>query len=324
MTETNQPAKKEIHFVEILKRAAEIVWRNRFLLWFGVLVALGSPGSFNVGNSEDWNRNGGEEAVKNFMTSHWQLVLAVAIILFAVGVVLFLLSLVGKAGLVKSVNIISQGRTTNFREGWKFGKKCLWKLFRLFLLFFITVFVVFLVLGIPVVYLIATQSWVSAILVGILAIAIFIPLIFVLSLTNAFAEFYIILSDLKVWSAVEAGYNLLLKNIVNSLVFGLLLMVVGMAAMFVFLMIVGLALVILIPAGMLFYGLGKIIFGFFLAIAILLFLMIIFFASSIFQTYRITAWTLFFQEIAKVEKEELASEAEKAESEEIVATPEKA
>ncbi|PIU77733.1 MAG: hypothetical protein COZ28_03210 [Candidatus Moranbacteria bacterium CG_4_10_14_3_um_filter_44_15] len=322
MTEINKPAKKEIPFIEILKEAARIVWRNKFLLWFGVLMALGSPGSFNIGNNENWGEK--SDAAKNFLETHWQIVLAVALVLFAIGIILFLISLVGKAGLVRSVNLIVQNKKTTFRAGWREGKKYLWRLFRLFLLFFFATMIIILVLALPVVYLAVTGSWVGAVLVGLLAIAIFIPLIFILALTNIFAEFYIILSDLKVWSAVESGYNLLLKNILNSIVFGLLLMVINLAAMMIFFSVAAIALFILVPAGVLFYYLNKIVFGIFLAIAILLFVLTILLVSSIFLTYKTTAWTLFFREIAKVENEEAEKVAEKETGKQIAATPEKA
>src|SRR4030042_4576584 len=93
--------RKELPYIEILKQAAQIVWQNKFLFWFGVLLALGSPGSFNIGGSEDWNSQ--SDAAKNFVEAYWQIFLAVALALFVVGVALFLVSLIGKAGLVRSV-----------------------------------------------------------------------------------------------------------------------------------------------------------------------------------------------------------------------------
>jgi hypothetical protein len=312
--------KKQIPFIEILKQAAQIVWRNKFLWWFGVLMALGSPGSFNVGNNEDWSKQ--SDAAKNFMETHWQLVLVIALALFAIGIVLFLLSLVGKAGLVKSVNLISQNKKTTFRAGWKEGRKYLGKLFRLFLLFFFATVVIIIVLALPVVFLAVSGSWAGALLVGLLAVAIFIPLVFILALTNIFAEFYIIISDLKVWSAIEAGYNLLLKNILNSIIFGFLLVAVSLAAGLILLPIAALALFILVPSGILFFYLNKIVFAVFLVFAILFFLAAVLFVSSIFATYKKTAWTLFFREIAKVaEPEAVEKVAEKKSIEEIAVAP---
>lgn len=322
MSELNKPPKKEIPYIEILKEAGQIVWQNKFLLWFGVLMALGSPGSFNVGGNENWEEKSG--TVQRFIETHWQLVLAVALILFSIGIALFLLSLVGKAGLIRSVSLIAQNRKTNFRDGWRSGKKYLWNLFKLFLLIFFATIIIVLVLALPVIFLAVKGSWMSAVLVGLLAIAIFIPLLFVLALTNIFAEFYIILSDLQVWSAVEAGYNLLLKNIKDSLIFSLLILAVNILAGIALLPIFGIALLILIPTGIIFWSLSKFVFGFFLAFAILLAIAFLLFISSIFLTYKTTAWTLFFREIAKVESEEAEKVPETEPEKEIAAVGEKA
>ncbi|MCX6762781.1 MAG: hypothetical protein NT093_03280 [Candidatus Moranbacteria bacterium] len=322
MSENTKPTKKQIPYLEILKQAGRIVWQHRFLLWFGLLMALGSPGSFNVsGNNNKFGAQG--EAVKNFFESHWQIVLALAIVLFIVGIILFLISLIAKAGLIRSANLVSQNKKTNFKEGWMSGKKYLGKLFKLSILFFLATFVVMIILAVPVIFLVIAKSWVSAVLVGLLAIAIFVPLMFIFSLTRIFAEFYIILSDLRVRSAIEAGYNLLLKNIGNSIIFGLLLLAVSLAAGIALLPIAGIALVILIPTGAAFYYLSKIVFAVFLAFAIFLFLAVILFVAAIFQTYKTTAWTLFFREIAKVEKPEAEAVAEAEIEKPIVATPEK-
>jgi hypothetical protein len=315
--------KKEVPFLEIFKQAAVIVWQNRFLLWFGVLVALGSPGSFNYsGRDNDLGKNG--VVAKQFFETHWGIVLLVILVLFAIGVALFLVSIIGKAGLIRSIIKITQNKKTAFRQGWREGKKYLWKLVGLSMLFFAVILVIVLVLGVPVVYLIIAHSWISAILVGILAISIFIPLLFILAITNIFSQFYIILSDLKVWSAIEAGYNLLLKNIANSLIFGLILMAVSMLSMLVIVPVVVIALIVFVPAGVLFYSLNAVAFSIFLFFAILLFLVLLLFVSSVFQTYRITVWTLFFREIAKVEVPEAEKEMENEKQEEILAAPEKA
>jgi hypothetical protein len=324
MNETNPSTKKEVPFIEILKRAGQIVWQNKFLVWFGFLMALGSPGSFNVSNNKEWNRE--NEVIRNFIETHWQLFLIVIFVLLTLSIFLFLLSLLGKAGLVQSISLIIQNRKTNFREGWKAGKKSLWNLFKLSLLFFFAIFIIVLVLSIPVIFLAVRGSWISATLVGLLAIAIFIPLAFILALTNIFAEFYIILSNLKVWPAIETGYNLLIQNIKNSFIFALLMLAVNMIMIvgIIFLFIFIITLLILVSTGIIFYGLGKIVFGIFLGLAIFLALAILFFISSVFLTYKTTAWTLFFYEIASIKTSETEKVSEEKPEKEIAAAAEKA
>jgi hypothetical protein len=317
----NHPQKKSIPYIEILKQAGRIVWQNRFLLWFGLLMALGSPGSFNIGNNNDFGSQG--DTAKNFFETHWEIVLPLIIIAFVIGVILLLISLVAKAGLVKSVNLVAQNKKTDFKTGWKSGKIYFVKLFKLAILFFFAIFAIVIILAVPVIYLIAAKFWIGAILVGIFAIAIFIPLIFIFALTKIYAEFYIILSDLLLRSAIEAGYNLLLKNIGHSIIFALILVAVSIIAGIILIPVAGIALVILIPTGIAFFYLSKIAFAIFLGIAILFFLAVILFVSAIFQTYKAAAWTLFFQEIAKVEKPETARVVEAEIEESLAATPEK-
>jgi hypothetical protein len=290
------------------------------LLWFGLLIALGSPGSFNL-DLQNKGLDGKESSVMTFFENHWQAALALILVLVVVGIILFLISLVAKAGLVKSANLIAQKKETTFKSGWHSGKKYLGKLFLLAILFFIATSVVVIVLALPVAYLVAIKSWVGAVLVGILAVAIFIPLIFIFALTKTYAEFYIILGNLRLRSAVETGYNLLLKNVGNSIIFALLLVAVGIVASLVLIPVAGITVLILVPAGIAFYYLNKVVFGIYLAIAVLLFLAAILLISSIFQAYRTTAWTLFFRKIAKVEKPETIPAAEKDIAENIAPTP---
>lgn len=320
MNEEKKLQKKSVPFLEILRQSARIVWENRFLLWFGLLMALGSPGSFNI--NTDKNKLGPQgDAIRSFFETHWQVVVFLALLFLVIGIVLFLISLVAKAGLVKSVNLLSQNRTTNFKEGWQAGKKYLGKLFWISVLFFLVTLALLIVLTIPVIYLVATKSWISAVLVGLLAIAIFIPLIFIFFLTKIFAEFYVILSGLGIRNALETGYDLLLKNVGNSIIFSLLLLAVITVAGIAMVATGGIALLILVPTGALFYYLSKIVFGFFLVTAILLFVALILFVSSIFQAYKMTAWTLFFREIAKAEKPEPEKVTEEEFEENIAATP---
>lgn len=312
---------KKIDFIGIFKEAVRLVWENRFLLWFGVLISLGSPAGFNF--SPSGNNLENTESAKGFMVDHWQIAVAVSVIIIILGIAIFLISLVAKAGLVKSVNLIALEQKTGFKKGWKEGRKYLLNLFKLFLIFFFAILILILVLATPVVFLLVNHSWIGAFLVGLLAIAILMPILFVMAFTNIFAQFYIILSDLKVFSAIETGYTLLVKNLGNSLVFALLFLVVDIILGIIMLPVIGATFLILFPAGFLFYSLNKIIFGVYLVLAILLAAIVILFFSAIFNTFKTTAWTLFFRDLAKI-KEEPEKIAEEEIKKEIAAAPEKA
>lgn len=306
--------------MEIMKKSAAIVWQNKFLWWFGLLIALGSPGSFNFSGSDNQMEKSGQFV--NVLKDHWQAALAAALALFALGIILYLLSLIAKAGLIKSVYKINLGRKTTFKEGWREGKKYLGKLFLLGILTGIVIIVVFLVLATPAVYLFIIKSWISAVILTLLAVAIFIPLAFVIAVTEILAEYYIVLSNLKVWSAVEAGYNLLIKNISKNIIFSLLMLAAGMIFGLFLLPLIVLVLAIGAPTGILLHSLNKIVFGVFIGIAILVALAVVLSLASIFIAWKKTAWTLFFQEIAKsAEPEATEKIAEKETEKQIAAAP---
>ncbi len=308
--------KREFPYLEILKKSAAIVWQNKFLWWFGLLIALGSPGSFNYSGSNNQMEKGGQ--LVGALKDHWQAALATALALFALGIILFLLSLIAKAGLIRSVYKINLDKKADFKEGWKEGKKYLGKLFLLGLLMGVAIVIILLVLATPAVYLFIIKSWISAVILTLLAVAIFIPLAFIIGVTAILAEYYIVLSDLKVWSAVETGYNLLIKNISKNIIFSLLMLAAGMAFGLLFLPLIILALAIGAPTGLLLYSLSKIVFGIFIGIAILVALAAVLSLASIFIAWKKTAWTLFFQEIAKTAEPEAA---EKVSEKEISAAP---
>lgn len=310
-------SKKEFPYLEILKKSAGIIWQNKFLWWFGLLIALGSPGSFNFSGSDNQMEKGNQFV--NIIKDHWQAALAASLALFALGIFLYLLSLVAKAGLIKSVYKINRSKKTSFKENWREGRKYLGKLFLLGLLMGIVIIVVLLVLATPAVYLFIIKSWISAVILTLLAVAIFIPLAFVIAITAILAEYYIVLSDLNVWSAIETGYDLLAKNISKNIIFSLLMLAAGMAFGLIFLPIIVLALAIGAPTGILLYSLNKIAFGVFIAIAVLVALAVVLFLVSIFIAWKKTAWTLFFQEIAKISEPEVTEKAAEKETEKQIA-----
>lgn len=310
---------KQIDFMGIFKRAALIVWRNRFLFWFGLLMALGSPAGLNFSSSN--NDFSGNSAAKNLFLEHWQLAATAALAFLSLVIFIFLISLIAKAGLIKSVHAITLEKDSSFKKGWKEGKKYFLKLFKLFLLFFVAVIIIVLVLATPVIYFLLNHLWFWTFLFGLLAIAIFIPIIFVLAFTNIFAEYYIVLTELKVWSAIEAGYNLLLKNLGNSLVFALLFLVVDIILGLAMLPVIGIAFLILFPAGVLFWTINKIAFGIYAALAILAALVVLLFFGAVFAAFKTSSWTLFFKELAEVKKEEAEKITEEEKNQDIAAAP---
>jgi len=153
-----------------------MVWQNKFLWWFGIFIALGSPGSFNFSGNDNQMEKSGQ--FMNVLKDHWQAALAGALALFCLGHHSLSSFPHRQSRPYKSVYKINLGKKATFREGWKEGRRYLGKLFLLGLMMGIVIIVVLLVLATPAVYLFIIKSWISAVILTLLAVAIFHPTCF--------------------------------------------------------------------------------------------------------------------------------------------------
>lgn len=305
----------KINYFEILKHAWQITWRNKYLWWFGLILAIGSGGfNFNFPlNANDKKIDDGKfiQAASAFLDRYWQWIIAGFILLFILIIVLAVLKIISRAGLIKSVSEIIFGKAATFKKGLSEGKKYFWKLFSLGLIVFFFIFGIMLALFTPVVFLIYLKSYIWAAFLGIFAVLLIIVLGIIVSFIKEYARLYLVLSNLNIRNSLENGYLLFRKNILPSIIFSLLLVAIGM--------IIGLAIlfsVIIIAAmffmlGLAFYLLLKWIGVVMVAIpGILVIIAVGLAVQSIFAVFRQTAWILFFQEIAAVKSEETAKEKE--------------
>ncbi len=305
----------KIDYPNVLKHAWQITWHNKYLWWFGLILAIGG-GGFNLNfplNTNDKKIDDGKfiQAASAFLDHYWQWIIAGFILLFILIIVLAVLKIIIQAGLIKSVSEIIFGKAATFKKGFNEGKKYFWKLLLLGLIIFFFIFGIILALFTPVVFLIYLKSYIWAAFLGIFAILLIIVLGIIISFIKEYARLYLVLANLNVRNSLESGYLLFRKNILPSIIFSLLLMAIGM--------IVGLAIlfsVIVIAAVFFMFGLAAYLLLKWIGAAIvaipgiLVIIAVGLAVQSIFAVFRQTAWILFFQEIAAVKSEETVKEKE--------------
>jgi hypothetical protein len=154
-------------YVGILKKAWATTWRYKILWLFGLFA--GGSGSFSSNYNSGGGSGGGSGSSGTGSASfdqlwgqleHWlPLIIVVAVVLFLLGVVFFVLTFAAQGGLVHLVNEAEERRDVRAADGWKVGFR-LWG--RVFLLDFLVglpmllVMIVFIVIfGASVVSLIA-------------------------------------------------------------------------------------------------------------------------------------------------------------------------
>ncbi len=304
-----------IDYLKIFRDAWKIIWKNRFLWWFGLFLIM--PGILNLQYSPQRDNNSQENWPAAFEKIHLQEFLAnhATPIAFALGIlsVLFLvflvIRLISRGALIKSTQRILKNEPADFRLGFKDGKKYFWKI--LTILFFSGLAIVFfiIVLAIPIIILFNAKSYIIGGILALIAIIILIPLLILCKYLQVYASFYIVLADLKPWLAVENAYMLFKKNILSSIIMSLLFIPLGIISFFV---LIALFLTILIVFGLI----GLVLFfilkdtGAIIAIVLglLAFILAAILFYSIFSAFSEVSWVLFFHVIATPKEKEKIKE----------------
>jgi hypothetical protein len=288
----------EINYLEIVKKAALITWHNKYLWWFGFFVMLSSTsGNFFQAWPKEKNIQGRE--ILDFTASHKELVIFLLVAFLLLWIMFTVLGIIAKGGLIKSLKNATENKNLGFKSGIKEGKKYFWKIFLIGAFSVIFILATLIVFMIPIGFLFYNKAYLLGGLLSLLALVIFIPVLFLVSFIRIYAYFYAVLADLPLGESLESAYALLRKNIVPSLIVSVVFLAVGTLATIA-------ALLFLIPVGIIFFLIGTLLF--FLAkqigilITALIGLVVIFFVmlfgGSVYQVFTQAILLLFFQEIA--------------------------
>ncbi|MGD8464905.1 MAG: hypothetical protein PVI09_13645 [Anaerolineae bacterium] len=250
-------------YSKILHRAWDIIWRHKFLIILGVLVALGS----SLGSSTSGGTNlqfTGDTANTEFGvplpeslsgTGMWDSpVLPIWLLLFLAGMgvivalVLWVVSALARGGLIAGAAAGDSGRSTSFSQAWSAGWKRGWTLLGIGVLPAIPGLVLLLMggmgfwvymsdastrLGIPAVRNVA-------VILAMLA-CLAVPLVLVLELLRALANRACMLEGLGVLDAYRRGIQVLIDNLGSALVLFLIQVAVTLV-MFILLIVPGICL----------------------------------------------------------------------------------
>ena len=90
---------KKINYLQILKSAWKVTWKNKYLWWFGLFILFSSGGTFFSGKFEE----GDFQQASDFFASHQQIVLAVGGTCLLVWIAFIILGIISKGSLIKSI-----------------------------------------------------------------------------------------------------------------------------------------------------------------------------------------------------------------------------
>ena len=306
-----------LSYRNLLKQTWNIVWKHKFLWFFGLFSCfLAAGGSIEY---KILNQNVGQglingtllEAgafaqmvymIKNLWLGFIGLfsydiltiinILTVLIICLTLLIVAIWLAVTSQAALVISVKkIISSSKkkdnTLSIRGGLTAGHKKFWSVFGLNILIKIAVSAVIFLISLPLILLsIKDSSWFVSIYV--ILFVIFLPIAVSLSLMLKYAIAFSVLEDKSFVKSIEKGWALFINNWLVSLEMAILLFIINFIA----------SLMILLAMTVLFFPLFLVglSFGFYWLVILMVFLALVFvviFGSGL-NTFQISAWTNLF------------------------------
>ncbi len=271
-----------IDYWDIVLRSQRVVFKHKFLWFFGFFLGSGGGGGGNWGNEI------GPE-VRHWMITHVELLTVLIVCAVVLWLALVVMSLISKGALISGVSESDQGRQIAFGGQWNIGVRNALKILGLVMLSFAAVLVVMIALAIPILLPLAAGKVgiVIAIVIGAVLFFPFIAFLFALSFTITYAEREVVLRGVDVFSGISAGWEMTKQYAGKSLMMWL----VSLASGIVFAM--GLVLVLLILAiPFVLIGMANLVLG--LVLGIPLGIAVIFVLSGAFTTYTYSLWTLLY------------------------------
>lgn len=308
-----------IPFGQILSRAWETTWKYKVLWFFGFLSIL--AGGVNIQNGLNFNGSGYrfssnefadrtqdlpveiQRIVDWFSQIDWSTVLFYASIIAAVLVILwivfFLLSVVGRGGLIGGIlKADSQGKVT-FGEAWALGRRYFWRLLAVKILSFFAVLALIIVVAVPTVIM-------AIIPLGIIMACpmclLLIAAVLLLSLYLYFVQLTIVAEDIDLGASFRRAAQVLRERIGPTVAFGLIIFVVrigvGLLSVALFLPALGTVMAGVLPFIM---ETGTINMGMVYAGGILFLVMlpVMWLFNSIFETWQTAVYALAYKEYTK-------------------------
>jgi hypothetical protein len=296
---------------KILSRAWRIVWENKWLFVLGFLAALGSGGS--GGGSSNFRSPApgdfGPEFSGDFSQVFGQLapfIVGLVCFFFLLAIVLWLLRLVGEAGMIASVDRIEAGEKFTLRDGFRAGTSYLKSMVGLSLVLYAPFILAGLIITVVAISFVITSlgggEELAASSFGLAALCL-IPLACILAIAGLVVAFVypmaqrgIIIEGLGVMDGIRRGWQVLRENLVEIFLLALIFVVVGvLVGIATVIVALPLALLFILPAvftaieGGTAFTAGTIILG---VIGVITFILLAAAISSIVRAFQSAAFTL--------------------------------
>ncbi|MFH0891363.1 MAG: hypothetical protein V1867_01120 [Candidatus Falkowbacteria bacterium] len=300
---------------DILSQAWKNTWRHKYLWFFGLFAALlggwgdleivfrgtngdqGLPYGFQLLSAIFLNGNIFHNISQISSNSYLSLFMSllVLLIILALSLFLFWLTIISQSALVNNTTRIITGKKHDFASGLHSGINKFWPVAGLNLLLKIIIYGIFSLFGL---YLLNGAEDMLSAAYQIAAFMVFIPLAVILSFITKYAICYIVIKNEKFLDSLRLSWRLFLKNWLVSLEMAFMLFFItflfalGLLLLFLILSIPFLFVVIVLSRFALIFNLWLIV-----AAGLILLLFVIIASGAILAAFQISAWTGLFLDL---------------------------
>ncbi len=267
----------------LVTRSFHILWKYKFLWFFGFFATAGGGSS---GNLAEWSENSAP-AIREWMLPRLEVIALVVMVLTVLWFAFFVMGLLSRGALIGSIAHAEREHDIRFGHAWSIGIRNFLKMLALLVLGFIAFAIGGLIFAVPVVLPLFGEAYAVSIAIGLLLLLPFLAFCFALAFTVTYAEREAVLRNQGIFASLGTGWELTRKYFWQSMVVWLVSLVSGL----VFALCIIAALVILaVP----FILLGLLSPVFALAIGIPIGLVAILVISGALGTYDYSLWTLAY------------------------------
>ena len=223
-------ASLSIDYWGLVTRSFHILWKYKFLWFFGFFAAGGGGGS---GNSSQWGEHAGPQA-REWLATHVELIAVLVMGMVVVWFIFFVMGLLSKGALIGSIAHAEREHDITFGRAWEIGYRNFLKMLGIALIALVVFFVGMFIFAVPIILPLFAGDAGAGIAIAIAAL-LFIPFLafaFLVAFTVTYAEREAVLRNQGIFESLRLGWELTKKYFWNSMVVWLVSLVSGLVFMF--------------------------------------------------------------------------------------------
>lgn len=276
-------ASLSIDYWGLVTRSFHILWKYKFLWFFGFFAAAGGGSS-----GSQWTEHAGPE-VRDWVAANVELIAMIVMGMVILWFVFFVMGLLSKGALIGSIAHAEREHDITFGRAWEIGYKNFLKMLGITLIALVIFFVVRFIFLVPIILPLFAGGAGAVVAIAIIAL-LFIPFLafaFLLAFTVTYAEREAVLRNEGVLDSLRIGWELTRKYFWQSMVVWLVSLISGIvfAVCIIFTLLVAAVPFILL-------GLLNVFAA--LVVGIPIGVALIFIISGALGTYDYSLWTLAY------------------------------